>query len=108
MATTHHCLEIFAAPHESLSLPEADRRKIFNGITKSSGPGGFKPGELTHKAELSWFEEFSVMAVLLFVVGGPLLILLDVTQPLLLKLGLCGDIGRVGVRRAGEAISSYT
>ena len=75
MATTHHCLEIFAAPHESLSLPEADRRKIFNGITKSSGPGGFKPGELTHKAELSWFEEFSVMAVLLFVVGGPLLIL---------------------------------
>ena len=25
---THHCLEIFACPHEALSLPEADRRKV--------------------------------------------------------------------------------
>lgn len=74
-ATQHHCLEIFAAPLESLGLPEADRRKVFAGLTKSSPSGGFKPNELAGKAALSLFEEAYVVFVLAIVMGGPLLLL---------------------------------
>ena len=76
-----YCLDIFACPYEALSLPDADRRKVVEGITRASPPGGFKPGELAHKAPISFMEEALVVLVLGIVVGGPLL--------LLPALGLC-------------------
>ena len=70
-----HCLEIFACPLEALGLPEVDRRKIVQGLTRSSPPEGFRPNELAGKAALSFWEEAYVVLVLGVVMGGPLLLL---------------------------------
>ena len=70
-----HCLEIFACPNEALALPDADRRKVVQGLTRSSPPGGFKPNELAGKAALSFWQEAYVVVVLAIVMGGPLLLL---------------------------------
>ena len=75
MATVHHCLDIFACPLEALSLDEAGRRKVADGITRSSAPGGFAPNALAHSSPISASEEALVIGVLLVVMGGPLLIL---------------------------------
>lgn len=73
--TVHHCLEIFACPHEALALPEADRRKVAAGLTRTSPPGGFAAGALAHSAPIAWHEEALVVLVMLVVMGSPLLIL---------------------------------
>lgn len=56
-------------------MPEADRRKVFQGLTKSSPLGGFKANELASKAPLPFLEEAYVVLVLAVVMGGPLLLL---------------------------------
>ena len=75
MSDLHHCLDIWSCPLEALKLPEADARKFFSSITKSSAPGGFREGELSGKAPLSFGEEALVVAVLFAVMGCPLMLL---------------------------------
>ena len=80
-----HCLEIFACPPEALTLPDADRRKVVSGITKTSGPGGFKKDELAFKSDISVSEELMVVTMLFLVIGGPLVVFVS-----LLWCALCG------------------
>ena len=76
MSEVHKCLDLFAMPAEAMSLPDEERRKVIDAtITRVSPPGGFKPGELAHKASISIFEEAMCIAVLGLVLGGPLLLL---------------------------------
>jgi 2-acylglycerol O-acyltransferase 2 len=73
--TRHYCLYTFGFPSDALELPEADQRKVVEGITKVSGPGGFRKDELTAKAPITFLEEAAVICVLAVIFGGPLLLL---------------------------------
>lgn len=73
--TVHHCIETFTCPTDALAFSEADRRKIVDGLTRTSGPGGFKPNELAHSSAIAWHEEAMVILVMVIVMGLPLLIL---------------------------------
>ena len=71
----HYCLDIFACPQEALAMPEKDRRRIVEGITRTSSPGGFAKDELAFKAPISFAEEAAVICVLAIVMGGPLVLI---------------------------------
>ena len=87
--TRHYCLDIFAFPSAALALPEADCRKVVESVTKASGPGGFRPDELTAKAPITFAEEAAVICVLAVVLGGPLLLLPTLLYCLVLGWKAC-------------------